>query len=95
MIFFNFFTDHQQMKWNMNIIWLSPFVILCLAGLILNKEWQTWFRIVLALCILSFIIQLIVPDAFNQAFIPLLLILLLRTSARAGFSWNPFSVSSF
>ncbi len=95
MIFFNFFTDHQQMKWNLNIIWLSPFVILCLAGLILNKEWQTWFRIVLALCILSFIIQLIVPDAYNQAFIPLLLILLVRTSARAGFSWNPFSVSSF
>lgn len=95
MIFFNFFTGHQQMKWNLNIIWLSPFVILCLAGLILNKEWQTWFRIVLALCILSFIIQLIVPDAFNQAFIPLLLILLLRTSARAGFSWNPLSVSSF
>jgi hypothetical protein len=95
MIFFNFFTDHQQMKWNLNIIWLSPFVILCLAGLVLNKEWQAWFRIVLALCILSFIIQLIVPDAFNQAFIPLLLLLLLRTSARAGFSWNPFSVSSF
>jgi hypothetical protein len=95
MIFFNFFTDHQQMKWNLNIIWLSPFVILCLADVILNKGWQTWFRIVFALCILSFIIQLIIPRAFNQAFIPLLLILLLRTSARAGFSWNPLSVGSF
>lgn len=95
MIFFGFFTDHQQMKWNLNIIWLSPFVILCLAGVILNKEWLTWFRIVFALCILSFIIQLIVPPAFNQAFIPLILILILRSSARAGFSWNPLSVDNF
>jgi hypothetical protein len=95
MIFFSFFTDHPQMKLNMNIIWLSPFVILCLAGVILNKEWFRWFRIVLFLCILSFIIQLIVPRAFNQAFIPLLLILMLRTSARAGFSRNPLSVDTF
>ena len=95
MIFFSFFTDHPQMKWNMNIIWLSPFVILCLAGVMLNKEWFRWFRIVFFLCILSFIIQLIVPRAFNQAFIPLLLILMLRTSARAGFSRNPLSVDTF
>jgi hypothetical protein len=30
MIFFNFITDHAQTKWNFNIIWLSPFVIICL-----------------------------------------------------------------
>src|SRR5450759_1920822 len=29
MIFFNFFTDHQQMKWNLNIIWLNPFIFVC------------------------------------------------------------------
>ena len=46
MIFFNFFTDHQQMKWNLNIIWLNPFIILCLVSLILNKNWLNWFRIV-------------------------------------------------
>jgi hypothetical protein len=95
MIFFNFFTDHQQMKWNLNIIWLSPVILFCLAAIILEKEWFSLFRIVLFLCILSFIIQIIMPDAFNQAFIPLLLILMLRSSARAGFSWNPLSVASF
>jgi hypothetical protein len=95
MIFFNFFTDHQQMRWNINIIWLSPFVLLCLAAVILNREWYTWFRIVFILCVISFIIQLIIPGAFNQAFIPLLLILMFRSAARAGLSWNPLSAGSF
>ncbi len=92
MLFFNFFTDHQQMKWNLNIIWLSPFIILCLASLILNKEWHVWFRIVLFLDLLAFAIQIVFPNAFNNAFIPLELMLAVRCSIRSGFSWNPLSV---
>jgi hypothetical protein len=95
MIFFNFFTDHQELRRNLNIIWLSPFILPCLAAVIMNKNREVWFRIVFILCILSFVIQLVIPHAFNNAFIPLLLILMLRCSARAGFSWNPLSVSSF
>ncbi|MCX6302943.1 MAG: DUF4105 domain-containing protein [Bacteroidia bacterium] len=91
MIFFNFFTDHQQMKWNLNIIWLSPFIILCLVSLILNKEWYTWFKIVLFLSLLIFAIQIVFPSAFNTAFIPLMLMLAVRCSMRSGFSWNPLS----
>jgi hypothetical protein len=95
MLFTNFITDHQQMKWNLNLIWLSPFIFICLAGIFLNKEWFVWFRIVFILCFISFIIQIIFRFAFNSAFIPLILILLFRSSARAGFSWNPFSLSNF
>jgi hypothetical protein len=91
MIFFNFFTDHQQMKWNLNIIWLSPFIILCLVSLILNKEWYIWFKIVLFLSLLIFAIQIVFPNAFNTAFIPLMLMLAVRCSIRSGFSWNPLS----
>jgi hypothetical protein len=91
MIFFNFFTDHQQMKWNLNIIWLSPFIILCLVSLILNKAWFIWFKIVLFLSLLIFTIQIVFPNAFNTAFIPLVLILAVRCSIRSGFSWNPLS----
>jgi hypothetical protein len=94
MIFFNFFTDHQQMKWNLNIIWLSPFIILCLAAIIMNKKWYIWFRTVFFLCLISFFVQIIAAYAFNNSFIPLLLILMLRSSARAGFSWNPLSVDT-
>jgi hypothetical protein len=92
MLFFNFFTDHQQMKWNLNIIWLSPFIILCLVSLVLNKEWFTWFKIVLFLSLLIFTIQIVFPNAFNKAFIPLELMLAVRCSMRSGFSWNPLSV---
>jgi hypothetical protein len=95
MLFFNFFTDHDQMNRNLNIIWLSPIVFLCLAAMILNREWIIWFRIVFALSIISFGMQLIAPGAFNNAFIPVILLLALRSSARAGFSWNPLSVDSF
>ncbi|MCJ7449604.1 MAG: DUF4105 domain-containing protein [Bacteroidales bacterium] len=92
MIFFNFFSDHPQLKWNLNIIWLNPFIILCLASVVLNRDWHVWFRIVFFMALLLTVILLIFPGAFNNAFIPLLLILLLRSAARAGFSWNPLSV---
>jgi hypothetical protein len=94
MIFFNFFTDHMQMRWNLNILWLSPFVLLCLASLILNKNWQIWFRVVFYLSFIAFLIQLFFPGGYNPAFIPLTLILVLRSAARAGFSWNLLSLDS-
>lgn len=91
MIFFNFFTDHLEMKRNLNIIWLNPFIIMCLVSILLKKEWQIWFRIVFFLALITFGIMLAFPNAFNNAFIPLLLLLVLRSSSRAGFSWNPLS----
>jgi hypothetical protein len=94
MIFFNFFTDHAQMKWNLNIIWLSPFIFVCLAALILNKPWEKWFRTVFFLCVLAFVIQILMPNGYNGAFIPLILILMLRSASRARFSWNPLSLNT-
>ena len=92
MIFFNFFTDHLQMKMNPNIIWLSPFIILCLISLLLSKNWYIWFRIVFVLNIIWFIILLIFPESSNNAFIPLLLILVVRSSVRSEYKWNPLSL---
>jgi hypothetical protein len=95
MVFTNFITDHQQMKKNLSLLWLSPFVPVCLAAVILNKKWFVWFRIVFILCLISFVIQIGFPGMVNSAFVPLILILFLRSSARAGFSWNPLSVKTF
>ncbi|MCX6327217.1 MAG: DUF4105 domain-containing protein [Bacteroidia bacterium] len=92
MIFFNFFTDHQQMKWNLNIIWINPFILLCLITLILNKTGSIWFRIVFFISLAFFVFHLFLPQEFNNAIIPLVLILLTRSSVRAGFDWNPFSL---
>ncbi|HBC79160.1 MAG TPA: hypothetical protein DEO60_14110 [Bacteroidales bacterium] len=92
MIFFNFFTDHQQMKWNLNIIWLNPFIILCFISLLLKKDHYIWFRLVffLAAGFLAFLVFL--PQHINNAFVPLIFILILRSSVRANFSWNPLSL---
>ena len=45
MIFFNFFTDHQQMRWNLNIIWLNPVIIICLILVIFSIKAAVWFRL--------------------------------------------------
>lgn len=91
MIFFNFFTDHQQMRWNLNIIWLNPFIIVCLMALIFNRPNSVWFRVVFFISGLFLVFHMLLPQAFNIAFLPLVLILLVRSSLRAGFEWNPLS----
>ena len=92
MIFFNFFTDHQQMRLNLNIIWLNPFVLLCFASLILDMPGLKWFRIVFFISVAFLILYLILPQDFSIAVLPLALIIAVRSSARAGFAWNPFSL---
>jgi hypothetical protein len=92
MIFFNFFTDHIQMKWNLNIIWLNPFILFCLVMLIINKPGRTWFRIVFTLSAAFLILQFVLPQAFNFAFSLLTIILLLRSSVRCDYEWNPLTL---
>jgi hypothetical protein len=90
MIFFNFFTDHQQMKWNMNIIWLNPFLVLCFFSIVLSRNWQIWFKLAFYSALIFLFPLVFLPHIYNNALIPLALIIILRTSIRAGFTWNPF-----
>jgi hypothetical protein len=92
MIFFNFFTDHVQMKWNLNIIWLNPFIILCLVMLILKREGTLWFRIVFFISAGFLLIHFVLPQNFNVAFSLMTIILLIRSSVRCGFDWNPLNL---
>jgi len=93
MIFFNFFTDHQQMRWNLNILWLNPFIIACLMSLILNKTGTVWFKIVFYISAAFLVLQYVLPQDFNIAFSLLTIILLIRSSVRCGFEWNPLNLS--
>jgi hypothetical protein len=92
MIFFNFFTDHQQMRMNLNIIWLNPFIIVCLILLILNKTASIWFRIVFYISAGFLVLHFILPQEFNISFLLLAIILLIRSSVRCEFHWNPLSL---
>jgi hypothetical protein len=94
MIFFNFFTDHEQMKWNLNILWLNPFILVCLIMLIINRRGVLWYRIVFYFSAAFAVLQFILPQSFNIAIIPLILIILFRSSIRADFDWNPITIES-
>jgi len=92
MIFFNFFTDHQQMRWNLNIIWLNPFILVCLFMLIFNKPGVVWFRLVFYISTFFIVVQSILPQEFDVAFLLLAAMLLIRSSVRSSFDWNPLSI---
>jgi hypothetical protein len=92
MVFFNFFTDHQQMRWNLNMIWLNPFILLCLGSVILKKEGTVWFRTVFVISAAFVALQYFLPQEFNIAFLPLTLMLLVRSSVRSDYEWNPLSL---
>ncbi len=92
MIFFNFFTDHQQLRWNLNVIWLNPLIPACLVLLILKKNRTGCFRLVFWLAVIFLILAAVLPQKFNNAMFPLTVLLILRSSVRAGFKWNPFTL---
>ena len=92
MIFFNFLTDHLETKKNFNIVWLNPFIIICLAAIIANRNWTIWFRLTFFLALAFLVVLLVVPQDFGDATFPLLVMLILRSSVRSGFSWNPLSL---
>jgi len=89
MIFFNFFTDHQQLSANYNILWLNPFIIIVFFSILLDRNERLWARIVFYITIAFLLTHLLIPQAFNVANYPVMLILALRTMARSGFRWSP------
>jgi hypothetical protein len=93
MIFSNFISAHPQLKWNLNILWLNPVIIICFASLVLNRDWTGWFRVLFYLTAVFLPVSLILPQQMNKAFFPLILILILRCSIRARFNWNPLTLS--
>jgi hypothetical protein len=92
MVFFNFFTDHIQLRWNLNIIWLNPFIFLCLASLIFKKNWVIWFRLVFILALGYFLLSFFLPQKVDNSFVPFGGILILRSSIRAVYKWNPLTL---
>lgn len=93
LVFFNFITDHTQTRMNLNLVWINPFVIICLFCIVFNKPGVIWFRSVFWLAVLFLAAAFVFTSKINSAFIPVALILALRSSARADFSWCPYRIS--
>jgi hypothetical protein len=94
MLFFNFFTDHQITRMNLNTIWLNPLIILCLISLLTNKTGVIWFRLVFCISVLFLVILIIMPQEFGRAAVPACFILVFRSSARSAFEGNPFNIDN-
>ncbi len=91
MIFFGYFTDHVQMKLNLNILWLNPIILICLIYLILKREGLIWFRILFYISLSFLILHFILPQDFEISFLPLVMIILIRSLFRGRFEWNPLA----
>jgi hypothetical protein len=89
MMFLNIVSEHPQLRSNLNIIWLNPVVIVGLFLIIFKKDGFVWFRILFFIEAGFMLMQFILPQYFNNAIIPLVFVLLVRSSARAKFPWNP------
>jgi hypothetical protein len=60
--------------------------------LLLNKTGTLWYRIVFYITAGFIVIHYILPQEFNIGFILLAIILLIRSSVRCGFDWNPLNL---
>jgi hypothetical protein len=92
MVFFNFFTDHEQLRANFNILWLNPFMIILFISILTGKGEKLWSRVIFFITLVFLLTHLLIPQAFNIGIYPLLLIIILRTMARSGFSWSPVRI---
>ncbi len=70
-------TVHYCTKWNLNILWASPFFLLIAIRMAKSPRWFLWLQ--MGMLAVSLIIAVIGwPQRFNIAFIPLILLLALR-----------------
>jgi hypothetical protein len=51
-----------------------------------------WFRVVFFMSAGFLVLHFILPQDFNIAFFLMAIILLVRSSVRSGFDWNPLSL---
>ncbi len=92
MIFFNFFTEHEQLESNFNILWLNPIILAFFISILIGKGEKLWSKMVFFTTLLFLLVHLFLPQDFNIGNYPLILIILVRTMARSDFKWSPVSV---
>ncbi len=78
LMFTIFFTDHGALKWNLNIIWASPLVIITLAQLIINSGKTYWYRLNLSISVLFLVLAPFLPQSVNRYLVPVIMILIIR-----------------
>ena len=71
-------TEHYCTKWNLNILWASPFFLLIAIRMAKSPRWLLWLQLVMLVAALI-ITAFGWPQQINLAVIPLIITLILRT----------------
>ena len=71
-------TEHYCTKWNLNILWASPFFLLIAIRMAKSPRWLLWLQLVMLVAALI-ITAFGWPQQINLAVIPLIIALILRT----------------
>jgi hypothetical protein len=89
LLFTVFFAEHSALKWNTNMLWLSPLVIISLFGLILNTNKVYIYRLNMMVTLLFLLTLPISPQATNRFLIPVILILFIRLFFLSAYGKEP------
>ncbi|MFO7853117.1 MAG: DUF4105 domain-containing protein [Bacteroidota bacterium] len=82
MIFLNYITDHEAMRQNFNMIWLNPLIPISFYA-IYSKFKLIWFwRAQIALAVIFMLVIVLINQSINAAFIPVILIMIIRSYYR-------------
>lgn len=82
MIFTNYLTDHMAMGNNYNMVWLNPLLILSPFVIFFKTRFNWLWSLTIALCLIFMIMAIFIKQAINPAFIPVILIIILRSHYR-------------
>lgn len=82
MIFTNYLTDHEAMGNNYNIIWLNPLLLAAPVMIFLRPPNRWYWMSQIALTLTFMVVIVIVKQAINPAFIPLMILLIARSHYR-------------
>jgi len=76
--FSSFLTDHGAMRWNLNILWMSPLLIISLIHLLFRLKDVYWFRFNLVTTSLFLALSPFIQQSLNRYLVPVILILIIR-----------------
>lgn len=80
LIFMWMATDHQQMEWNLNILWANPLSLL-FTWFVLRKKMRSalWiYGLLMVISVLTLVFWNLIPQDFNNALIPVVLAIAVR-----------------
>lgn len=82
MIFVNYLTDHVAMGQNFNMIWLNPLIPISFYAIFSKYKLYWFWRAQVAFSVIFMLVIVLINQSINPAFIPVLLMIIIRSYYR-------------